>query len=53
MTQISSPYVSDSVVHPVELLRDRKGAYGIGLAKETDHRDYSTKMILRRDRLDG
>ena len=37
--------------HPVELLRDGKGIYGIGVAKEaeTDHRPRD--LILRHDRL--
>ena len=41
------------VIHPVELLRDRKGIYGIGIAKyvEIDHPPSS--ILLRPDRLDG
>ena len=40
-----------AIKHPVELLRDEKGIYGIGVANgvETDHRPRD--LILRRDRL--
>jgi hypothetical protein len=42
---------SSAIKHPVELLRDGKGVYGIGVAEqvEIDHRP--TDLIFRRDRL--
>jgi hypothetical protein len=40
-----------AIKYPVELLRDGKGIYGIGVAKEVeiDHRPQD--LLLRRDRL--
>ena len=41
------------VVHTVELLRDKKGVYGIGIAKDADVHDAGMKQILiRPDRLE-
>jgi len=37
--------------HPVELLRDGKGIYGIGVAKEAETDHQPSDVILRRDRL--
>ena len=40
------------IQHPVELLRDGKGIYGIGVAKEADVEHPPKPLILRRDRLE-
>jgi hypothetical protein len=39
------------IKHPVELLRDRKGVYGIGVAKEAVTDCRPSDLILRRDHL--
>jgi PcfJ-like protein len=40
-----------AIKHPVELLRDGKGIYGIGISKEAQIDSRPRDLILRRDRL--
>src|SRR5450759_784094 len=40
------------MTHPVELLRDAKGIYGIGVTKNAEVHERVTNLILRPDRLD-
>ena len=40
-----------AIKHPVQLLRDGKGIYGIGVAKDAEVDDRPRDLILRRDRL--
>ena len=43
---------NQNVVHPVQLLRDRKGIYGIGVAEEFKRLDFpSPEIVLRPDLL--
>jgi hypothetical protein len=52
MTQTSKNLATNDVAYPVELLRDRKGVYGIGTTKEADVEEPTVRILLRPDRLD-
>ena len=52
MNQLPTEFAISGVAHPVELLRDSKGIYGIEGTADTDVDSSHIKILLRPDRLD-
>ena len=52
MNQLPTTFAIGGVAHPVELLRDSKGIYGIGTVAGEEFEEPNVKILLRPDRLD-